>query len=86
MAAVTIAEGPNNNIAGINRKVSAVLTAPANGDTWNTGLSQILSVQITWQSATVAAADAIGYTKSGGTVTFVVVGTARDVCVQVTGK
>ncbi len=86
MAAATVADGPHFDLASRNRSVFVKLTAPANGDTYNTGFSQINDVQITWVSGTIAAADAVGCTVSGGTVTFVVVGTARDVYLRVSGK
>lgn len=86
MAAVTIASGPNLNVTGNKRRVSAKLTAPADGDTWNTGLSAIDDVLITPIGATIAAADAFGVNSiSGGTITFEIVGTARDVFVVATG-
>jgi len=85
MAAVTIAEGPSFNVAGIKRHVTAKLTAPANGDTWNTGLSGITSV-LCQQIGAAAAADAVGVSVSGGTITFNVVGTARDLYVTAHGN
>lgn len=87
MAAVTVATGyPVRTVQGNKRVVIAKLTAPADGDTWVTGLTTIEDVQITYDGATIAAADAVGVnTLSGGTITFEVVGTARDLRVQVTG-
>lgn len=86
MAAVTIASGPVNVVTGNKRRVSVKLTAPANNDTWATGLYSIDDVQISFPGGDLAAADAISHTKSGGTITFKVVGTARDLSVVVTGN
>lgn len=86
MAAVTIASGPTLNIQGNRRVVTAKLTAPADADTWVTGLYNIDVVQCTMTGSTIAAGDYAGVTSvSGGTVTFEIVGTARDVYVTVTG-
>jgi hypothetical protein len=85
MAAVTVASGPVNNVIGNKRRVSAVLTAPADGDTWATGLTAIDDVQISFPAGNLAAADSVSHTVSGGTVTFKVVGTARNLNVVVTG-
>lgn len=95
MAAVTVAES-KRTIFGNLRVVMAKLTAPADGDTWNTGLSKIYSVQTTLSGATqatsfattpaVSAPDNVGVNSiSGGTITFEVSGTARDVYVVVHG-
>lgn len=87
MAAVTVAEGPHINVTGSKRRIAVKLTAPADGDTWVTGLSNIDNVQITPVGATLAAADAFGVNSvSGGTVTFEVVGTARDLYVEALGN
>lgn len=83
MAAVTVASSKPSR-SGKNRIVDAILTAPANNDTWVTGLSIIDLVQITPAGA-VAAADSTGFTISGGTITFLVIGTARDLHVTVKG-
>lgn len=86
MAAVTIASGPRWNTYGAKRAVSARLTAPADGDTWATGLTAVEDVRITPIGTTLAAADAFGVNSiSGGTVTFEIVGTARDLLVEAIG-
>lgn len=86
MAAATIADGPHRRSVGNKREVRAKLTAPADGDTWATGLQSIDNVQVTPSGTTLAAADAFGVNSiSGGTITFEVVGTARDLFVVVTG-
>lgn len=88
MAAVTVASS-KRNVEGALRKVYAKLTAPANNDTWDTGLKQIHAVNVTMAatpgSTTGNINDAVGATVSGGTVTFAVVGTARDLWVTVIG-
>ena len=56
----------------------SALTAPANDDTWATGLTSIDRVEFAFPAGNLAAADSVSYTKSGGTVTLKVVGTARD--------
>lgn len=86
MAAVTIASGPRLNVVGNRRRVSAKLTAPANDDTWDVPhLSSIEDVQISFPAGNLAAADAVSHTVSGRTITFKVVGTARDLTVVATG-
>jgi hypothetical protein len=86
MAAVTIASGPNHMVVGNRRQVRARLTAPADGDTWATGLQSVEDVKITPIGTTLAAADAFGVNSiSGGTITFEVVGTARDLLVTALG-
>lgn len=86
MAAVTIASGPTLNVTGSRRRVSAKLTAPADGDTWNTGLVSIDDVQITKIGATQSAADDASVNSiSGGTITFEITGTARDLFVVACG-
>lgn len=85
MAAVTIASGPRTNVIGNRKRISVTLTAPANNDTWATGLIAIDDVQIGASAGDLAAADSVSYTKSGGTVTLKVVGTARDLTVVATG-
>lgn len=70
---------------GNRRVITARLTAPANNDTWATGLSVIDHVQIE-RIGTIAAADSVGVASiSGGTITFGVAGTARDLLVSVQG-
>lgn len=85
MAAATIASGPKFRRSGRRRIVWATLTAPANDDTWATGLSSIEHVDIQFPAGNLAAADAVSYTASGGTLTFKVIGTARNLEVEVTG-
>lgn len=86
MAAVTIASGPRHNVVGNKRTVSARLTTPADGDTWNTGLVSIDDVTITKIGASQAATDAADVgSLSGGTITFEVTGVARDLLVVATG-
>jgi hypothetical protein len=74
------------NVVGNRRVVSALLTAPADTNTWDTGLVSIDNVQITAASASTVAADSIAVDSiSGGVVTFQVAGTARDCYVQAVG-
>jgi len=61
------------------------LTAPANTNTWDSGLKVIHHVNISFPGGDLAALDAVSYTVSGGTVTFAVVGTARNLSVQAIG-
>lgn len=77
MAAATVASKRYSRV-GRQRIVSAALTAPNNDDTWATGLTSIERVVFTYPAGNLAAADSVSYTKSGGTVTIKVVGTARD--------
>jgi hypothetical protein len=85
MAAVTITSGPRWNAVGNRRHVQITATAPADGDTWNTGLQSIDNVLISFPAGNLAAADSVSYTASGGTVTIKVVGTARDLNIQAIG-
>lgn len=88
MAAVTIASGPERTVIGNKRRVSATLTAPADGDTWDTGLVGIDpgGVSITKIGTTQAAADdaSVG-SISGGVITFEITGTARNLLVSAVG-
>lgn len=84
MAAATIAEGPHNNVIGRKRQVQAKLTAPADGSTFDSGLYRVDHVGVTFSGAS-AAADSTSVSVSGGTVTFNVIGTARDLYLTVTG-
>lgn len=89
MAAVTVAES-DRNVVGKNREVNAVLTAPANGDTLDARtlgfFGTVFGIQVTFATAS-AAADSISVTRSADklTLTFNVVGTARDLFVQLVG-
>lgn len=85
MAAVTITDGPRWNAVGNRRHVSVAVTTPADGDTWATGLQSIDTVSIGFPNGDLAAADAVSYTKSGGTVTIKVVGTARNLTLTASG-
>jgi hypothetical protein len=85
MAAVRFVSGPSINIAGANRHVSALLRAPADRDTWDTGLTEIGYVQATFSGAS-AAADSVSVSVSGGVITFNVIGTARDLYVLASGR
>lgn len=83
MALVTIADLKYGKQGG-RRAQFYRLTAPANGDTLATGLSrvdQVVPVPLT----AFAAADAVSVSIDGGTVTFNVIGTARDLAVEVLG-
>lgn len=83
MAAVTVVN-QKFSVAGNQRIVTGKLTAPANGDTWVTGLTSIDSADVTFSGAS-AAADSVSVSVSGGTITFNVIGTARDLFVAVSG-
>lgn len=86
MAAATVASGPNRTVIGSKRRVSVKLTAPADGDTFDTGLYAIDDCTVSFVSATIAAADAVGVNSiSGGVVTLEVVGTARDIFLVAVG-
>lgn len=84
MAAATVTSQFTTQL-GHRRCVFARLTAPANTDTWVTGLASIDHVNIGFPAGNLAAADAVSYAVSGGTITFTVVGTARNLSVQVIG-
>jgi hypothetical protein len=84
MAAATVTSSQQTRM-GRKRVVFGLLTAPANNDTWVTGLASIDHVNIGFPAGNLAAADAVSYTLSGGTITFKVIGTARDLAVQVIG-
>lgn len=84
MAAATVSSYTIQQM-GNRRVVIASLTAPANNDTWDTGLKSIDYVGINFPNGDLAAADAISYTKSAGTVTIKVVGTARNLAMFVIG-
>lgn len=77
MADVTVASIKRSR-AGRQRIVQAALTAPANNDTWETGLNAVDAVVFSFPAGDLAAADSVSYTASGGTVTIKVVGTGRD--------
>lgn len=86
MAAATVASGPTFNVIGNRRRVSARLTAPANNDTWVVpGLQYIEDVEISFPGGDLAATDSVSHTVSGATITFKVVGTARDLRVIAVG-
>lgn len=85
MAAATIAAGPTTASLGTKRVVMATLTAPADTNTWDTGLESIDGVLLSFNSASTVAADSYGWTKSGGTITFELAGTARDIFVIAIG-
>ena len=85
MAAVTVASGPSHRVSGNRREVSVTLTAPANDDTWATGLTVVEDVRIGFPAGNLAAADAVSYTVSGGTITFKVIGTGRNLRVTAIG-
>lgn len=84
MAAATVTSTVTTQM-GHKRIVIGRLTAPANNDTWDTGLKAIHHVGISYPGGNLAAADAISHTESGGTITIKVVGTARDLSVLVVG-
>lgn len=84
MAQVTVTETTRTRM-GRRNVVFAKLTAPANDDTWVTGLSSVEHINIGFPAGNLAAADAVSYTVSGGTVTFKVIGTARNLSVQAIG-
>lgn len=84
MAAATVTAREGFQL-GHKRGVFASFTAPANNDTWVSGLARIDTVLFGFPGGNLAAADSVSYTKSGGTVTFKVVGTARDLEVLVIG-
>ena len=84
MAAATVTSTKRSR-TGRQRVVTAALTAPANDDTWATGLKVIDSVSFAFPAGNLAAADSVSYTASGGTVTIKVVGTARDLIATARG-
>lgn len=84
MAAVTVSSKKLSR-SGRQRVVQANLTAPANDDTWDTGLKVVDSVSFAFPAGNLAAADAVSYTASGGTVTIKVVGTARNLVATARG-
>lgn len=84
MAAATVTASTQTR-QGRRRVVLARLTAPANNDTWVTGLASVDHVNISFPAGNLAAADAVSWTASGGTITFGVIGTARNLSVEVIG-
>ena len=67
MAAATITNQRQNNVAGNRREVFADSVAfAANADTWATGLKTINSINLTPTTNT-----AFGFTVSAGTITLV---------------
>jgi len=73
-------------IAGHRNIVTAEFTSPTDGDTWDTGLREVDSVQITIKESSGAAADAIGVASvSGGTVTLDVQGTVSAALARAEG-
>lgn len=85
MAAATIAVGPTQTVWGNVRVVFALLTAPADTNTFATGLNTVYGVLLGSNSASTVAADSYGYTVSGGTVTLELAGTARDTFILAIG-
>ena len=77
MAAATVT-ATRRSRSGRQRVVEADMTAPADTNTWETGLKTVHSVVFSFSAGNLAAADCVSYTASGGTVTFKVIGTARD--------
>jgi hypothetical protein len=86
VAAATVASGyPIRTVIGNKRVVIAKLTDPADTNTYDTGLYNIDGVWVSFNDADAVAADGTAYTFSGGTITFEIVGTARDVMVLAIG-
>ncbi len=70
MAAATVTNQKQNNVAGNRRQIIAQsIVFASNGDTWATGLKQIDSISLTPTTNT-----AYGFTVSGGTITLVAAG------------
>lgn len=89
MAAVTVSGGLHQNVVGRNRSYACKLTAPANGDTLTLPLQNVHAVEITFASTPVAAdavAATVVSTGPNSVITFVVVGTARNLWVRVEGR
>jgi len=81
MAVATLTGTFQHTVQGDVRQVGASSVAfAANGDTWDTGLSQIYSINLTPTTNT-----AFGFTVSGGTITLVSAG-ALTFKGTVTGK
>lgn len=75
MAAVTQTANAYST-QGHKHVVTATFTSPADGDTWDTGLSTVEHVSLTIVEASGSASDAIGVASiSGATVTLDVAGT-----------
>lgn len=88
MAAETPATGyPRYAQLGPFRVVIAKFTDPAHANTWDTGLEEVIAAHITsCDSTALAAADSLSFTaNSAGTLTFGVIGTARDCYVTAFG-
>ena len=84
MAAATVTSSVQTR-QGRKRVIYAQVTAPANNDTMVTGLASIDHINFGFPGGNLAAADAVSYTVSGGTITFKVVGTARDLSLEIIG-
>lgn len=67
MAAATVTNTRQNNVSGNRRQVIATsIVFAANGDTWDTGLKDVETINLTPTTNT-----AFGFTVSGGTLTLV---------------
>lgn len=86
MAAATIAVANALNVIGNKRRVSAKLTAPADTNTWDSGLSSIDEAGVQTLGAAVAADVVTVDTISGGVITLQVVGTSRDCFIYAVGN
>ncbi len=70
MAAATVTNQTQNNVAGNRRQVTATSIVFASAsDTWATGLKEVETIMLTPTTGT-----AFGFTVSGGTITLVAVG------------
>lgn len=86
MAAATVTSKVQD-VVGRRRVVYAKIAAPADTNTWDTGLTEgIENVQVTFNDASAIATDSVAVTTSGQTVTFEIAGTGRALFVVAYGK
>jgi hypothetical protein len=85
MAAATVATQALGLVLGDRRVSVAKLSNVIDTNTWDTGLSLVEAAFTQINEATAAAADAVGITISGGTITFDVDGTISSLFVQAIG-
>lgn len=85
MAAVT-ETNKYQTVEGDHRVVYVDIAAPANNDTWVTGLKSVRHVSLEANALPSASYWSVGYSISGGTVTFLVRGTAPVLKLKAVGS
>ena len=77
MAAATVTNQTQNNVAGNRRQVTATSIVFASGsDTWDTGLKQVETIMLT-PTTNIAPAFTVGTGTSSGIITAINAGTYR---------